>query len=68
VYLSGGSFKKTNGGTIYGSDAPDAALQNTASGSTGEGHAVYVVAGSKKRDATADASVNLDSAAPDNWD
>jgi uncharacterized repeat protein (TIGR02543 family) len=65
VYVVGSaSFKKTNGGTIYGSDAPDAALRNTVS-TTGmaAGHAVYVSA-SKKRDTTADASVNLDSAVP----
>jgi uncharacterized repeat protein (TIGR02543 family) len=53
-----GTFTK-QGGTIYGSNATDSALRNTA-GST-NGHAVYVAA-DKKRDSTAGAGVVLDSA------
>jgi hypothetical protein len=56
VYVSGGRFTKSGGGTIYGKD--EDALSNTAGG---EGQAVYVVSGHKKRDKTAGENDNLDS-------
>jgi hypothetical protein len=62
VYVTGGTFTKT-GGTIYG-DTNTAHTEgddeNTAG--SGNGHAVYVQSGPKKRNSTAGPSVNLDSA------
>jgi hypothetical protein len=55
-----GTFTKQSGGTIYGSDAEDA-LKNTADSGDDYGHAVYVWAGSKKRNSTAGVGVTLDS-------
>jgi hypothetical protein len=63
VYVMGssGTFTKS-GGTIYGADASDA-LKNTATSDYNYGHAVYVDGSPvKRRNTTADASVNLDSA------
>jgi hypothetical protein len=58
VYVSSsGTFTKA-AGIIYGNDASDPLLANTAT--SGTGHAVYA-GSSKKRDATADATVPLDS-------
>jgi hypothetical protein len=59
----GGTFIKT-GGAIYGSDA-SAALKNTATDGTNEGHAVYMYHGpyyGVKRNTTAGPGVTLDSA------
>ncbi|MDR2053514.1 MAG: fibronectin type III domain-containing protein [Treponema sp.] len=55
VYVAGGSFSKT-GGTIDGSNSADI------------GKAAYVAAGGKKRNAAAGPEVDLNSAAPDNWE
>jgi hypothetical protein len=54
---SAGTFTKQGGGVIYGSNA-SSSLKNTA-GNDSNGHAVY--ANGKKRNTTANASVNLDS-------
>jgi hypothetical protein len=60
VCVSGGTFTKQSGGTIYG--LGDSALKNTATAGDTYGHAVYVSSGSKKRDTTAGTLVTLDSA------
>jgi uncharacterized repeat protein (TIGR02543 family) len=63
VYVGSGSFTKQSGGIIYGSNALDPALKNTAK-SDSYGHAVYVgISPTKKRDATAGEGVTLNSAA-----
>ncbi|MDR1325589.1 MAG: InlB B-repeat-containing protein [Treponema sp.] len=54
-----GTIIKASGGVIYGSDA-GAGSKNTAS--SGTGHAVYVVSGSKKRDSTVEKDETLYSA------
>jgi hypothetical protein len=59
VYVYNGTFIKLSSGVIYGSDA-DSSLKNTTS-SDSRGHAVYVFSGSKKRNTTAGAGVNLNS-------
>jgi hypothetical protein len=54
-------FTKNGGGTIYGLDASDT-LKNTATGGDNYGHAVCVDSSSaKKRNATADTGVNMNS-------
>jgi hypothetical protein len=61
VCVDGGTFTKSGGGTIYGSDA-EAALRNTASGDS-YGHAVYAGASPVKiRNATVGPDADLDSA------
>jgi hypothetical protein len=55
VVVRRGTFTKGSGGTIYGAGA----LGNTAG--SGNGHAVYVEAGQKKRNATVKEGETLDS-------
>jgi hypothetical protein len=58
-----GTFIKESGGVIYGSDADDDALKNTATGDS-NGHGVYVQideSSGKIRNTTADSGVVLDS-------
>jgi uncharacterized repeat protein (TIGR02543 family) len=62
VYIDDGTFTKSGGGTIYGSDA-EAALQNTAS--VGYGHAVYN--SGYKRDTTAGPEIDLGGSSS-NWE
>jgi hypothetical protein len=59
VYVSSGTFTKSNAGTIYGSDA-DNTLENYAAWGDSSGHAVYVST-TKKRNTTAGPGVTLDS-------
>jgi hypothetical protein len=72
VYLDWGSTINKTGGTIYGDNNTTHTLlstENTAS--TGNGHAVYSIAGSLKRNTTAGTSVNLSTAvtgAGSNWE
>jgi hypothetical protein len=72
VYVYTGGFAKSGNSIVYGSDAPTDALKNIVgtrvAGSAEDntltantGHAAYVLTGTKKCDATADATVNLDS-------
>jgi hypothetical protein len=65
VYVSNnGTFTKSGGGTIYGSNESNSALRNTATSGDNYGHAVYVNSYSspaKKRDMTAGPSVNMNS-------
>ncbi|GHV93609.1 hypothetical protein AGMMS50268_41120 [Spirochaetia bacterium] len=65
----GGTFTKI-GGTIYGDDnTTNTPPENTATGAaTGNGHAVYVVSGTKYRDTTAGETVGLDSTTATNWE
>jgi uncharacterized repeat protein (TIGR02543 family) len=60
-----GTFTKQSGGIIYGSNA-DASLKNTAT--SGNGHAVYVSSGSKKRNSTAGVGVTLNSGTSGGWE
>jgi hypothetical protein len=71
VYVNAGTFTKADtdsdgdSGIIYGATTDgvtpeDVDLKNTASG--GDGHAAWVVSGSKKRDTTAGTGDDLDSA------
>jgi hypothetical protein len=60
VYVNNGTFTMSGGGTIYGSDA-SSTLKNTTDSGDSDGHAVYVYAGSKKRNTTAGPGVNMDS-------
>ena len=64
VYAGNNQFTKT-GGTIYGSNASPASLQNTAQ-DTNSGHAVYALVGNTilRRNTTAGIAVNLDSRYP----
>jgi hypothetical protein len=64
VYVNSGTFTKT-GGILYGSNASLDTLKNTAGSN---GHAVYVRSGSKERNSTAGAAVNLDSRTAANWE
>jgi uncharacterized repeat protein (TIGR02543 family) len=57
VSSSGATFTKQSGGIIYGSDAENASLKNTAT----IGHAVYA-GNSQKRNNTAGTNITLDSA------
>jgi hypothetical protein len=68
VCVSGGTFTKQSGGTIYGSDA-SALLKNTAS-SDSYGHAVYIYDDSrnKKRNTTAGVGVTLNSGSSSGWE
>jgi len=61
VYIQSNKFTKT-GGTIYGSSASPATLQNTAKDNN-SGHAVYALIGSTilKRNTTAGTGVNMNS-------
>jgi fibronectin type 3 domain-containing protein len=65
-----GTFTKSPGGIIYGSNA-SATLKNTAS-SDSRGHAVYVsamyVSNAKKRNTTAGVAVTLDSSTAEGWE
>jgi hypothetical protein len=64
VYVDNGTFTKSGGSTIYGSDA-GSTLKNTAS----VGHAVYVLStGPKARNTTAGPGVNLNSDTDENWE
>ncbi|MDR1215358.1 MAG: penicillin-binding protein activator LpoB [Treponema sp.] len=60
-----GTFTKQAGGVIYGSDA-SGTLKNTTT--SGNGHAVYVYSGSKKRNSTAYVGVTLDSGSAGGWE
>lgn len=66
VYVYFGTFTKEMGGIIYGSNEPNSALKNTATG--GGGHAVYVDRSSKKRNTTAGTGVSLNSGMDGNWE
>jgi hypothetical protein len=59
VYVGSGAFTKS-GGTIYGDTNTDPDNGNTTddTAANGNGHAVYVSSGSRKRNTTADAGVN----------
>jgi hypothetical protein len=59
VYDSG-TFTKSGQSTIYGSNALDDALKNTAQNDS-RGHAVYVSSGGKKRNTTVGEGVTLNS-------
>jgi hypothetical protein len=59
----GGNFVKNTGSIIYGSDG-EGVLENSA----GNGHAVYVDSGPKKRDTTAGETVALDSSVSAGWE
>jgi hypothetical protein len=62
-----GTFTKT-GGTIYGdTDTTHMAGSTENTAASGAGHAVFS-SGSKKRNSTAGAGVNLDSAMAENWE
>ena len=66
---SGGAFTKTGSSIIYGDDNTThtaGADENTSL--SGSGHAVYIGAGPRKRNSTADNTVNLDSATDTNWE
>ena len=67
VYIgdSDGTFTKSTGGVVYGSDAADG-LKNSAS--SGNGHAVYRNTGSKKRNGTIPAGMTFDSTTDAEWD
>jgi hypothetical protein len=64
VFALVGTFKKT-GGAISGNAVKDAGDADVASGN---GKSAYVSTGKKKRDADADAKINLDSADATGWD
>jgi hypothetical protein len=62
VYVrSNGTFTKSGNSTIYGNDAYDASLNNTARDSSNSGHAVYCYSSSRKRNATAYPADTMDS-------
>jgi hypothetical protein len=62
VSVSDGTFVKQSGGVIYGSNASDSSLRNTAGDGDSYGHAVYVdIWPAKIRNATAGSGVTLDS-------
>jgi hypothetical protein len=73
VFVDSGSFSKA-GGTIRGKYVEGSTTDlepvapNTAGSGDGNGHAVYVNTGTKKRDSTAGTGVNLSSTDPLNWD
>jgi hypothetical protein len=63
VYVASGTFTKQSGGIIYGDTNTTHTAGSTENTATnGNGHAVYVYSGSKKRNSTTGESVTLDSA------
>jgi hypothetical protein len=65
------SVTSGNSGIIYGDDDTTHTLDSDENTAVNYGHAVYVQNGGKKRDNTAGAAVNLDSAdsaGTNNWD
>jgi hypothetical protein len=70
VYVAGGTFTKSSGGgIIYGdTDTTHTSSANENTATSGNGHAVYVESGAKKRNTDAGSSVSLNSDNSNNWE